>query len=253
MEYNKEEGQFRKRLLELAHISYNKGICTYTDFLSLNEINLFYSIEKELPGLFTFLYGGYTQAERKILCFYNKNEVEQPELPIACIHIKPVNAKFSNTLTHRDFLGAILNLGISRSKIGDILIDDNECYVFCNENIVSYIVDNLYIVKHTNIVSKIILFNEVNYNPRYITITGTVASCRLDAILPLAFKASRSNLSNLISSGKVYVNGKLIQSNRYQLKEGDIVSVRGHGKFQYKGEGNQSKKGRTYITLQKYN
>lgn len=252
MEYNKEEGQFRKRLLELAHISYHKGICTFTDFLSLNEVNLFFSIEKELPGLSTFLYGGYTQAERKILCFYNRDEVEQPELPLECIHIKPVNAKFSNALTHRDFLGAILNLGISRSKIGDILIDENECYVFCIQNIAPFIMDNLYMVKHTNIVSRIIPINEVNYTPRYITITGTVASFRLDAILPLAFKSSRSSLSNLITAGKVSVNGRLIQSNKYLLKEDDIVSVRGYGKFQYKGEGNQTKKGRFYVTILKY-
>lgn len=252
MDYNKEEELFRKRLLELSHISYYKGICTYTDFLSLNEINLFFSMEKELARVSTLLYGGYTQAERKILCFYNKDDITIPEFPMECIHIKPINKKFSNILTHRDFLGAILNLGISRSKIGDILIHENESYVFCTQNIAPFIIDNLNIVKHTNVEVYSISIDEVKYTPKYITITGTVASIRLDAILALALKSSRSSLSSLITAGKVSINGRVIQSNKYILKEDDIISIRGYGKFQYKEAGNQTRKGRVYVTLLKY-
>ena len=91
-----------------------------------------------------------------------------------------------------------------------------------------------------------------NYEPRTKEITGTVSSIRLDSMLSLAFGSSRSKLVTLIEAGKVYVNGKLITSNGYQLKEDDIISVRGLGRFQYKQVMSQTKKGRYYVTIHLY-
>lgn len=252
MELKKDEDLFCKRLKELANISFHKSICTYSDFLNLNEISLFYNIKSEFPRIQTALYGGYTDSERKIICFYDEHSFSKPDFPIDCINIKPIHAKFSDDLTHRDFLGALTHLGLDRSKLGDILIDQNQCNLFCNNRISQFIIDNLFIIKHTNVSCEIVDFKDTNYAPKFISITGTVASVRLDAILSVALKTSRSSLSGLITGGKVYVNSKLILSGSYVLKEGDIVSVRGHGKFIYKEVNNQTKKGRFYITLLKY-
>ena len=79
-----------------------------------------------------------------------------------------------------------------------------------------------------------------------------MASVRLDKLLALAFNASRSSLTGLIEGGKVFVNGKLVTSNGYEPKEGDLVSVRGMGRFRFQGTGGQSKKGREYVTLWRY-
>ena len=91
-----------------------------------------------------------------------------------------------------------------------------------------------------------------SYEPNQQEITGTMASVRLDSLLSLAFKASRSSLTGLIEGGSVFVNGRLVTSNGYQPKEGDLISVRGMGRFRLQGVGGQSKKGRSYVTLLKY-
>lgn len=252
MEMEKNEDLYCKRLIELANLSFQRGICTYTDFLNLNEINLFFTIKSELPSVHTKFFGGYSDAERKILCFYEENSYSEPEFPIDCIHIEPRNTKFSESLDHRDFLGALTHLGIKRSKLGDILIDENQSYVFCDNKISRFIVDNLFMIKHTNVTCEIIDFNNMNYTPRFVTITGTVPSIRLDAVLSVAFKASRSSLNSFIHSKKVYVNSRLILSCSYLLKEGDVVSLKGYGKFLFKEINNQTKKGRFFITLLKY-
>lgn len=252
MKKEKDEDLLCKRLMELANVTFQKGICTYTDFLNLNEINLFFNIKSKMPPVDTMLFGGYNDAERKVLCFYEENSYIKLKYPIDCIHIKPKSAKFSEHLNHRDFLGALIHLGINRSKLGDIIIEENQGYLFCNSKISQFIVDNLSIIKHTNVTCEVIDFMDIDYTPRYITMTGTVPSIRLDAILSVAFKTSRNSLSGSIHSGKVYVNSKLVLSSSYVLKEGDIVSYKGYGKFLFKKINKQTKKGRIFITLLKY-
>jgi RNA-binding protein YlmH len=252
MTNDKEDIIFEKRIKELAMNAYNKGICTYTDFLNLNEISLFYRHITTLPKVLYQLNGGYEDAERRILCFYTEDSYLLPDYPIHCIRILPVNKKFSDALTHRDFLGAVLNLGIERSKVGDILIKENEGYLFCNSNISSFIIDSLSKVKHTTIQCELVNVVDFEVKPTLQEITGTVSSLRLDSVLSVAFNTSRSSITGLIVGGKVFVNSRLTISNSYQLKENDIVSVRGLGKFIYQETRNQTKKGRYYIILQKY-
>ncbi len=93
---------------------------------------------------------------------------------------------------------------------------------------------------------------DFQYEPKYEEIRGTVASVRLDSLLSLAFSASRTKLSGLIEGAKVFVNGKLITTNSYQLKENDVISVRGYGKFRYNGTGAKTKKNRIYVSVYKY-
>ena len=90
------------------------------------------------------------------------------------------------------------------------------------------------------------------FKPNLEEIHGTVSSIRLDSILSVAFHTSRSSLTGLIAGGKVYVNSRLTESNSYTLKEGDVVSVRGMGKFIFKEAGDQTKKNRYKVTLLKY-
>lgn len=252
MNVEKEEQIFKKRILELARIAYHKGICTYTDFLNLNEINLFYSMLQDIPNIKYELFGGYEGAERKVLCFYGNDSIKAFSNYIACLRILPLNKKFSDELNHRDFLGAILNLGIDRSTIGDILVKEKEGYVFCEQIISNFIIDNLIKVKHTNIKCEAVQEITQDIQPTFKEIRGTVASARLDSIISLALGTSRSSILSLIASGKVFVDGRLIESNSYMLKENETISVRGHGKFIYKELQHQTKKGRFYVTLLKY-
>lgn len=252
MNNDKEEQILRKRCLDLARAAENKGICTYTDFLNLNEISIFFSIKNDIPNVNYDLFGGYTGAERKVLCFYGDDSVKAFSDYITCIRILPLNKKFSDDLNHRDFLGSLMNLGIDRSKVGDILVREKEGYVFCETTISQFIIDNLDKVKHTNIKCSIMDKDAPDIEPKFQEIKGSVSSARLDSIIALAFSSSRSSMLSLISGGKVYVDGKLVESNSYMLKEEETVSVRGFGKFIYKGMQNQTKKGRYFVILLKY-
>lgn len=248
----KEEQQMEKRLMDLAQMAYKRGIVTYSDFLNLNELNIFQGIRPKLSFLTTESFGGYEFAERQMAAFVPDALVFCPEYPIACLKVSPLQKKFSEKLTHRDYLGAILNLGIDRSRIGDILVEEMYAYVFCQEKIADFICENLTRIRHTVMMTKRIEKEVFSYEPKYQELTGTVASVRLDSLLSLAYGASRSSLTGLIEGGKVFVNGKLVTSNGYQPREGDLISVRGMGRFCYKSCGGQSKKGRNYVTVWKY-
>jgi RNA-binding protein YlmH len=255
MNLDKDELILRRRLLEQANTAYTRGICICTDFLNLNEQNIFTSLKHELPMIKYFAYGGFSDAERKILCFCGNDSVVHEEdinFPISCIKVVPLNQKFSDSLNHRDFLGAVLNLGLDRSKVGDILINENEGYLFSHTGISGFIVDQLVKVKHTMVSTSIIDRKDFDYKPNFQEVVGTVSSTRLDSILSVAFHSSRSGLTSLIEGGKVAVGGKIVLSNSYTLKENDVVSVRGLGKFIFSGTTYQTKKGRYSVKILLY-
>ncbi len=261
MNTEKEELITKKRLLESAQLAYQKEIVVYTDFLGLAEQNLFYSSIKEFPSVSYSCYGGTDAAERFCIAFdgrdavsaCTKTEPEEPWLfPISCICITPSSLKYSETLTHRDFLGALLHLGITRSKIGDIFIKEGCAYVFCTEAIGEFICKELCTVKHTMVHCEPATPTEDILHPEFKEITSTVASLRLDAFLSVAFQTSRSSLTAFIDGGKTYVNGKLVTKAGQTLSEGDIVSVRGKGRFIVNEVKNLTKKGRIVVSIQKY-
>ena len=185
---------------------------------------------------------------------YGVSDITPKEIdyPFCAVKIEPKNKRFSEDLTHRDFLGSILNLGIDRSKTGDILVTEDSALLFINKDLVSVVTEDLTRVRHTVIDSSVINLDRINYTPDFQQIKGTVSSVRLDSLLPLAFSSSRSKLSGLIEGAKVFVNGKLITSNGYQVKEGDLISVRGLGKFRFEEAGKITKKSRISVTIQKY-
>lgn len=252
MDVTKEEELFKKRLTELANTAYNRGICMYSDFLNLNELNLFYSNLKELSFINYQLWGGYEEAERRVVCFYEDDSFHNVDYPVCCLRISPLNEKFSDSLTHRDYLGAILNLGIDRSKTGDIVLDGKSAYLFCHRDIKDFLIAELTRVKHTSVMAVETEGESVSAHIERKEITGTVASPRLDALLSTAFHSSRSSLSSLIGGGKVFVNGRLVTSNSFTPSEGDIISVRGMGRFQYLDGGQKTKKNKYKVTLLLY-
>ncbi len=249
---DRDDELFLKRIKELAYQADNRGYTTLTDFLNLNEYNLFVNHIKELPNISYNLWGGYEGADRRRLAFYVADDILLEEYNISVIKISPNNAKFADSLSHRDFLGALISLGIDRGKLGDILIKNNTGYLFVDQAIGLYIVDTLTKIKHTNVSCTLTQLEEVDIAPSYQEIRGTISSVRLDSVLALALKSSRSSISELISGGKVFINSRLITQNSTSLKENDIISVRGHGKFIYCGITNQTKKGRLYATILRY-
>ncbi len=248
----KEELLFRKRIQELSRICFQRDIPVHTDFLNLYEQTIFFSLLSSISSVKYQLAGGYKMAERKVVCFLPSYEEKLYEYPFTCLIARPVNPRFAEELSHRDYLGALMNLGIERSKIGDILIEDKICHIFCMEDMADYLCRELNFVRHTNMVLEPAAIGELSITPKFETVSGSVASLRLDCILALAWQSSRSKMTPYIEGEKVFVNGRMITSNSYLLKEEDIVSVRGFGKFVYRGVETETKKGRLFITLDRY-
>lgn len=261
MNTEKEELITKKKLIESAQLAFQKEIVVYTDFLGLAEQNLFYSSLREFPAVSYSCYGGTNDAERFCIAFdgqtavpaLQQTEADEPELfPIACINITPSSLKYGEALTHRDYLGALLHLGITRAKIGDIYIKEKNAYVFCTKTIADFICQELCTVKHTLVHCELATPEQDLLRPELKELTGTVASLRLDAFLSIAFQGSRSSLAAFIEGGKTYVNGRLTTKAGTPLKEGDIVSVRGMGRFAVSEIKNMTKKGRIVVTINKY-
>ena len=243
---------FIKRIRELANLSYQRDIVTFSDFLNLNEQNIVNDRKNQIPGVEIECFGGYSQAERQMMAFHSDALAFPWEYPITCLKIQPKAVRFSEELTHRDYLGAVLNLGIERSVIGDILIQDKIAWMFCHNKIADYIIDNLDKIRHTSVLIEKVDNPEHIPEPSFQLITGTFSSVRLDALIALAFQTSRSSMVSFIEGGQVFVNGKLITSNGYEPKEGDIISVRKKGRFRYEGVTRQTKKGRNSVKLLRY-
>ena len=247
------EELFIRRMEEQADTAYHRGIVTFSDFLDLYELHMIHGINWKKHGVTVSLSGGYEAAERQMAAFVPDALLFEWQYPWICIKIVPSAPKFAETLTHRDYLGSILGLGIERCKIGDILIKGKEACFFCHEKIAGYILGELRTVKHTSVDAEICEdFQELDFRPNEEKITGTVASVRLDSVISLAFGTSRSVVTPFIEGGKVFVNGKMVTSNGCRLNDGDLISVRGKGKFRYGTVLNQTKKGRSLIQIFRY-
>jgi len=246
-ETEKELQQLKKRFADLAERSWQQNLYTFSAFLSLAEQNALYEAAEGQEWRF-LLFGGMQDTERRMVRFGDEKlfGYEQP-FPIICLCIQPLQEKFADDFTHRDFLGALMNLGIDRSTVGDIFIDGKKAWVFCTETIAPYIQENLTQVRHTSVRCE--QAKEAMQLPkRKLTdISLNVAGLRCDNIVAEVYKLSRSQSLTLFKQKKVYVNGKLQENNSYQLKVDDLVSVRGFGRFIFRGENHTTRKGRLSV------
>ena len=243
----------KKRFIELANKSYNAGIFVFTDFLGLSEQSAFSEIKKEIRGIPYTAFGGADGTERVMIRFGSEEDLgyEVP-FPISVIKAEPVSQKFADKLTHRDFLGAILNLGIERSTLGDIAIIDNVGYIFAADDIGEYITSSLTKVKHTDMKLKIV--DELPEGELYKTELRRIQANgeRIDAIIAKVFGMSREDSSTLFKKRLVFVDGRCTENTSYIPKEGEVISVRGHGRMIYRGYDSFTKKGKMNIVVEVY-
>lgn len=267
MHQSKEEQILYQHYKDLLQLSYQRGIPAFSQFAGLNEIELAMCALSEFygnhwqEGKHAVFYGGYADAERKLICFLPEEtgfDLNDKDFPICCVQIKPVNKKFSDNLNHRDYLGAVMNFGITRDQIGDILVRQKEteqdsvmAYLFCKKDKAD-IITEINRIRHTTVVAEVVDFSETGWKPSFKEITGSVSSFRLDSILSLVIKGSRTQSLTLIQSGNVFLNGRCCTENAKKLKTGDVFSVRGYGKFLYDKTNSLSKKGRYHIIVKQY-
>ena len=157
--------------------------------------------------------------------------------------------KFAEKLSHRDFLGALMNLGIERSTIGDIRVQEKEAYLFCLDTIAPFICDNLETIRHTHVQCTITEHFEEMTLEKPSEELLQVASVRLDAVISKVYHISRGECLDYFRAGKVFVSGRLCENNSKMLRSGDVVNVRGFGKFIFEEELGDTKKGKKNIAV----
>ena len=221
----------------------------FSGFLNEREAALVKENAGFRPGFETVFWGGFADSERCMMGVFPEWESEK-NFPITLLKI---TKGYDRTLTHRDYLGSILSLGLERSKIGDILADSDGAYVFVADDISDYITANIKKIASCGVKIEKAEIDEAKLpQHEFKTVSAVAASDRLDALLAAALGISRRESSLLIKSGKVSVNHKEAAGNSAAVKEGDIISVRGYGRIILDKIGNTTGSGRIHVNFKKY-
>lgn len=218
----------------------------FSSFITPEEMRL---IKDNIPLRNSMFYGGYPDAERTVFgVFPDWEEPEEKEFPISCIKISKT---YSRELTHRDYLGSVLGLGIERMKIGDIKINGNDAYLFVYDDIADFILRNLTKIGSCGIKCSIpdkIIIPEQAYEVK----DKVCASMRFDAVTAAAYNLSRGMAAKYIQSKMAMINHRECIDVSKEVKEGDLISLRKYGRFTVDSVGKTTSKGRLHIILKFY-
>lgn len=247
-----EERVLLAHVLDKCEQSRKRNIPAHTDFLSPAEAR---SAEELLHAAslhdgWTFA-GGYAGAERRMLCVLPDWQ-ESPDEE-ECMAALRVRFRADEGLTHRDLLGSLMALGVVRGKLGDILVSEDAADVIVCAEIADYLLREWTSAGHAKLsASRIGLAELAVPELKVKEIRDTVATLRLDAVTAAGFSMSRAKASELISSGRVQLGYREVTKPDAPVREGDVVSARGLGKFELAEVGGLSKKGRTAILVRRY-
>ncbi len=191
--------------------------------------------------------GFFEDAERRIISF---NNIYESPFPMKLIKIENTS-KFLN-LTHRDFLGGILSLGIERNKIGDLLVDGNSCYIPVYEEIENYILYNVDKISKVACTAEVI--ENFEFLPKFTFKEENilVSSLRIDGVVSKIINISRSKAALMIEQGQVLIDYVKIKDKSYELREEEKITIRGFGKFILGNTIGTSKSGKIKIIIKKY-
>lgn len=240
------------KLWDKIHAGIRRNTLANTGFLTPREQEMARYLFGNLQGLTYF--GGYEDAERQMLVYLpeylNESSLFDADSPLvcleACFHEK-------ESLSHRDFLGALMGAGIARETIGDICVGEDYCNFFVTAEIAPYVQQSFLSAGRTKLhIQQIPLTSLQLPQPETKEVKDTVASVRLDSIISSGFRIGRSLASQYIQAGKVAIDGLPCEKPDKAVEEGAKVSVRGLGKIKLRTIGGFTKKGRISITIDRY-
>ena len=226
------------------------GLVTATAFLTPAEqaqVAQYYS-RRPLRPVFS---GGHADCERRA-AFFLPDWMEEADFDpgafIRCIQIRA----YYGTPGHRDYLGALLALGVRREWLGDIWVRAQEAWVFCLPSVAGQL-SGLEQAGRVSVKAQEVPLSAVPApEQKRKTVHFTVQSPRLDAVLSEIFRLSRSSTVKLIAVGAASRNHLQCLKNDAPISEGDVLSLKGHGKAAVTEIGGESRKGRTYVTAEIY-
>ncbi|MBQ8688078.1 MAG: RNA-binding protein [Ruminococcus sp.] len=236
-------------LLDLAERSSRDCIMYCSRFLDERQVFLAQQWLSGRSDCQVRLWGGYDDAQRKICCVYPEWMLpEDAEPPLVCLTFR---YRETDSLTHRDFLGAFMSCGIQRETIGDIVIAAGKAQAIVTEAVAPLLRELTKIGRFGVKVTDDVPF-AMQTAQNFREISGTVASLRIDAVAALAIRESREKTVRLLQQDRITVNYSQAASPSLMLSEGDLFSVRGYGKFRLKSVTGLSKKGRLHILIEQF-
>lgn len=238
---DKEERMFLSFIYDKIESSYKKSCPGFADFCSPLEIEKIRNLMNSFQG---FMFVSKIKNSERLIPSMNS---EYTDIPTDIIAVDELD---SDSATHRDILGSLMSLGIKRCKIGDIVIKERAYFEIKNE-ITPYILSNLLKIKNKN-VKPYIYKGEIEKTYNFSELFLTVSSLRADCIIGSIAKLSRENAKEYILSGNLSINSKIMDNPSKQISEGDILSLKGYGKYIFPEILGNTKKDRLKILIKKY-
>ena len=255
---NQEERLLVAKILDKLEFTKTRNKIQYTDFLNLNEQEITIKVLKKMGYENFYLYGGKENVERKVLVLYPEKLSEEmsrknDEKILSIIRIKLPNDLFGE-YDHRKYLGAIMKLGIEREKIGDIMVERTGADIIVKSENVKYLAQSLQeLIRFQSSEITIEEISELkNVESSKIEISSIVSSLRLDNIVSVLAKTSRGKAQEILEQERVFLNHQVETKPSKQIKENDIITIRGKGRFEFKEVVGNTKKGRYVIKIDKY-
>ena len=255
---DKDDKILLAQILDKVEMVEKKNKIEYTDFLDLAQIELVQKFINKIKLQNYMIYGGFDQAERKMFVIYpdkfNSVVVEKSLSNIVQIIRIELPDDLKGKYTHRDYLGAVIKLGIERKKIGDIIVDQNGADIIVDKDIVKFLLDNLGSLtrfsKSTISVQNIEDLRTVEIKKEELEII--VSSMRLDNVISDLARCSRNKALDIINTERVFINFECETKKTKQVKTGDMITIRGKGRFFVKEIIGQTRSGRTVIKIEKF-
>ncbi|MCA0753843.1 RNA-binding protein [Paenibacillus sp. N4] len=251
--FHPDEKAFVDRALEWIERSAQQHELKRTDFLDPRQAQIVTMLANRNQDVGIRLDGGYPEAERKrALIAPDYRSLEDEPIGVSVLSVSgPGQDRID--LDHGDFLGALLGLGIKRDRIGDIHVHDDFCHIVVMDEIADYLNIHLRQVHRLNVMTDVLPIEELrSVIPKLEEISLTVASMRLDGIASDVYRISRSKIVDPIRAGRCRVNWKSEEDPSGQLKEGDVVSFKGLGRFKVLEVDGMTKKGRIRVKVGKF-
>ena len=246
-----EDKLFLRRLEEAIKRTDTRGEISASDFWDTHRQSIAQERLKN-AGVPYFFFGGFAEAERRRLVLYP--DYLEPLESYAEIAALDLTGNFKYTqVSHRDYLGALLSLGIKREKFGDILVREDGAYIFVAAEIASYVLNNLPKVKGVSLKAEEIELSAVivpEGDKKELELT--CASLRADVVAAQGFNLSRSQCAELLRAHKIQLNHCELTDGDTRVNEGDVLSVRGKGRVKIAEIGGNTKKGKIKIKFVKY-
>ncbi len=247
-----EDDALLARLLDKADIHDRSGLMQHSRFLSERDRLCCEPVLREL-GKEAVFWGGYAEAERTVLILPALWQDVESVCRGEASPVSVLRASFraEERLSHRDFLGALMGLGIERDLVGDILPKEGSCDIVLLREIAPYVQQNLLSAGRASLSLAEIPEAEAG-EAEFRLIRDTVASVRLDAVVGCGFHLSREKAADAIRSGKVFLSGMECLKPDKPVEAGSRISLRGLGKIELSEIGGFSRKGRTQIVIKRF-